>query len=203
MHDAFTHFALGEGGGREIRTAKRTQSLTSGAWVNHVAEAALLEPRAKCGEVARSRSLRQWRPTWVPLRTRPTDPTCNGIEVGRAETAGRSEADWPRAAPPPPPQVRESPRGSLHGYAPTHGSQVGGHGQASTPRIQDVHTNVIGSRPASWKCILSPGFQDRSRRDPKYVPRARHFYVIEVIILPFQICDRYYLFKSVIGFSRK
>ena len=106
-----------------------------------------------------------------------------------------------RGRRPPPSQVRESPRGSLHGYAPTHGSQVGGHGQASTPRIQDVHTNVIGSRPASWKCILSPGFQDRSRRDPKYVPRARHFCVIEVIILPFQICDR--IFQRVTSDSIK
>ena len=58
-----------------------------------------------------------------------------------------------------------------------------------------------GSRPASWKCILSPGFQDRSRRDPKYVPRARHFYVIEVIILPFQICDR--IFQRVTSDSIK
>ena len=59
----------------------------------------------------------------------------------------------------------------------------------------------IGSRPASWKCILSPGFQDRSRRDPKYVPRARHFCVIEVIILPFQICDR--IFQKVTSDSIK
>jgi hypothetical protein len=45
---------------------------------------------------------------------------------------------------------------------PACGSSVETHAQ---------HNNN-GSRPASWKCILSPGFQDRSRRDPKYVPRA-------------------------------
>ena len=48
-------------------------------------------------------------------------------------------------------------------------------------RAIDSAQSTYGSFPASWKCILSPGFQDRSRRDPKYVPRARHFCVIEVM----------------------
>ena len=69
------------------------------------------------------------------------------------------------------------------------------------PRPRPLRCSEIGSRPASWKCILSPGFQDRSRRDPKYVPRARHFCVIEVIILPFQICDR--IFQRVTSDSIK
>ena len=54
---------------------------------------------------------------------------------------------------------------------------------------------------ASWKRILNPGFQDGSRLNPKYVPRARDCCVIELIPLPFQICDR--IFQKVTSDSIK
>ena len=54
---------------------------------------------------------------------------------------------------------------------------------------------------ASWKRILNPGFQDGSRLNPKYVPRARDFCVIELIPLPFQICHR--IFQRVTSDSIK
>ena len=48
---------------------------------------------------------------------------------------------------------------------------------------------------------MNPGFQDGSRLNPKYVPRARDFCVIELIPLPFQICDR--IFQKVTSDSIK
>ena len=48
---------------------------------------------------------------------------------------------------------------------------------------------------------MNPGFQDGSRLNPKYVPRARDFCVIELIPLPFQICHR--IFQRVISDSIK
>ena len=46
-----------------------------------------------------------------------------------------------------------------------------------------------------------PGFQDESRLNPKYVPRARDCCVIELIPLPFQICDQ--IFQKVTSDSIK
>ena len=52
------------------------------------------------------------------------------------------------------------------------------------PRVYRFETCVLEMHTGSW----IPG---QVTADPKYVPRARHFCVIEVIILvvPFQICD--------------
>ena len=58
-----------------------------------------------------------------------------------------------------------------------------------------------GYSHTSWKRILNPGFQDGSRLNPKYVPRARDCCVIELIPLPFQICDR--IFQKVTSDSIK
>ena len=60
---------------------------------------------------------------------------------------------------------------------------------------------VTGYSHTSWKRILNPGFQDGSRLNPKYVPRARDCCVIELIPLPFQICDR--IFQRVTSDSIK
>ena len=48
---------------------------------------------------------------------------------------------------------------------------------------------------------MNPGFQDGSWLNPKYVPRARDFCVIELIPLPFQICHR--IFQRVTSDSIK
>ena len=58
-----------------------------------------------------------------------------------------------------------------------------------------------GYSHTSWKRILNPGFQDGSRSNPKYVSRARDCCVIELIPLPFQICDR--IFQRVTSDSIK
>ena len=62
-------------------------------------------------------------------------------------------------------------------------------------------TFPYGYSHTSWKRILNPGFQDGSRLNPKYVPRARDCCVIELIPLPFQICDR--IFQKVTSDSIK
>ena len=58
-----------------------------------------------------------------------------------------------------------------------------------------------GYSSPSWIRILNPGFQEGSRLNPKYVPRARDCCVIELIPLPFQICDR--IFQRVTSDSIK
>ena len=58
-----------------------------------------------------------------------------------------------------------------------------------------------GYSGTSWIRILNPGFQEGSRLNPKYVSRARDCCVIELIPLPFQICDR--IFQKVTSDSIK